>query len=159
MNNIWFISDTHFNHTNVIKYSDRPFTTVEEMNEFIIQQWNKKVKKYDIVWHLGDVALHTKPEELALIMNRLNGRKFLVKGNHDNWPHCAYMEVGFEKVFDYPVVWNGWVLSHRPSEFTPNVHGHTHNIPSVSPFINVSVEQIEYTPISATEIARRLKCA
>lgn len=157
MNNIWFISDTHFNHQKVIEYTDRPFSNAEEMNEYIIAQWQKKVKKHDIVWHLGDVALHTTPEELAAIMERLPGKKFLVKGNHDNWSHRTYMDVGFEKVFDYPVVWNGWVLSHQPSAFTPNIHGHTHQHTSELPWVNVSVEQTGFGLISAKEVARILK--
>ena len=77
----WFTSDLHFYHFNVIRYCDRPFTTVEEMNEGLVENWNRKVKAEDEVYILGDFSLALRPVEL--FPRRLNGLKYLVPGNHD----------------------------------------------------------------------------
>jgi calcineurin-like phosphoesterase family protein len=80
--NIFFISDTHFNHANVLKFCNRPFSTVEEMNEYIIKQWNDKVPSDGIVYHLGDFGFgHNK--KLLQILKQLNGEIHLIVGNHD----------------------------------------------------------------------------
>ena len=78
----YFTSDTHYGHANVIKYSNRPFAHVDEMNEAMIAAWNRVVKPDDVVWHLGDFSFMT-PEKTEAILMRLNGRKNLVFGNHD----------------------------------------------------------------------------
>lgn len=77
--NIWFTSDTHFHHAAMIKHNLRPFTSVEEMNETLIENWNALVKPKDTVYHLGDVMVSKGPE----VLHRLNGYKYLVAGNHD----------------------------------------------------------------------------
>jgi len=82
MANYFFTSDTHFNHSNIIKYCKRPFQTVEEMNEKLIENWNSKIKQNDIVYHLGDFNFGNL-NQLEMILKRLNGRKCLIKGNHD----------------------------------------------------------------------------
>lgn len=78
---IFFSSDHHFYHKNIIKYCNRPFETVEEMNEEMVKRWNEVVAKEDIVYYLGDFSLAIRPVELFL--NRLNGTKILMAGNHD----------------------------------------------------------------------------
>lgn len=78
----YFTSDTHFWHRNIIKYSNRPFDSVEEMNEAIIDNWNSVVGPDDTVFHLGDVALGPW-SEWAGTLSRLNGYKILVVGNHE----------------------------------------------------------------------------
>lgn len=78
----FFTSDTHFGHARINDLAGRPFSSVEEMNEAIIERWNAAVSPEDEVWHLGDVALGPIAESLPL-MSRLNGTKFLVVGNHD----------------------------------------------------------------------------
>lgn len=78
----FFISDTHFGHKNIIKFCDRPFSDVEEMNEALIENWNSVVGEDDEVFHLGDVALGPWVEWDS-ILTRLNGFKTLVIGNHD----------------------------------------------------------------------------
>lgn len=60
MTKTWFISDTHFGHVNILKYDERPFADIEEMNEELIKRWNKKVKNGDTVWFLGDFAMFNK---------------------------------------------------------------------------------------------------
>lgn len=75
---IYFISDTHFCHSNIIKYCDRPFKDVKEMNETIINNWNNIVTNEDIVYHLGDFCLSTD-DEIKNIFNRLNGTIILIR--------------------------------------------------------------------------------
>lgn len=79
---IYYISDLHLFHDNIIKYEDRPYKNVFEMNEDIVKIWNKKVKKEDKVYIVGDFSFGG-PEESNKILLRLNGKKYLVSGNHD----------------------------------------------------------------------------
>jgi calcineurin-like phosphoesterase family protein len=79
---IFFTSDHHFGHTNILKFCDRPFTSIEEMNEELINRWNEKISKEDEVYHLGDFALTTN-ESFKEITDRLNGTIYLVVGNHE----------------------------------------------------------------------------
>lgn len=80
----WYTSDTHFNHTNIIKYCDRPFSDVNEMNEKIVYNWNLLVQPDDTVYHLGDFGLFRGTKQPESFMHRLNGRICLVRGNHDH---------------------------------------------------------------------------
>jgi calcineurin-like phosphoesterase family protein len=79
---IWFTSDTHFGHKNIIKYSNRPFANADEMDSILIQRWNEKVAPNDEVYHLGDVAL-CSVSRLRNILSQLNGKIYLVAGNHE----------------------------------------------------------------------------
>jgi calcineurin-like phosphoesterase family protein len=79
---VWFTSDLHFGHKNIIKYENRPFDSVDEMNEAIIYLWNDCIHEDDTVWILGDVAMGKITDSLPLV-ERLNGIKRLVPGNHD----------------------------------------------------------------------------
>ena len=80
--NTFFTSDTHFWHTNILEYCNRPFETIEEMNEEIIKRWNDKIGKNDIVFHLGDFAFCGSTLYNNLL-DRLNGKITLILGNHD----------------------------------------------------------------------------
>jgi len=80
--NIFFTSDHHFGHTNILKFCNRPFATIEEMNEELIKRWNEKIKPGDEVYHLGDFALTTN-EAFKEIVDRLNGTIYLIVGNHE----------------------------------------------------------------------------
>jgi len=79
----WFTGDMHFNHTNIIKYCNRPFRDYGEMNEEIIVNWNKRIQHDDHVYILGDFGMGSV-ESLCTIAMRLNGKKFLIAGNHDH---------------------------------------------------------------------------
>lgn len=83
MSKIFFTSDHHFGHTNIIKFSQRPFQDLQEMNETLIQRWNEKVGPDDVVYHLGDVALTKDREMVHNILERLNGTIYLIQGNHE----------------------------------------------------------------------------
>lgn len=151
----FIISDTHFGHANIIKYCNRPFKDVAEMDSIMVKNWNETVSNNDMVLHLGDVGLGKK-EYIKNILKQLNGRKILIKGNHDNWTDKFYKECGFEYVSRFPIVWNEFfLLSHAPlalSETTPyyNYYGHVHNdnkfIESVTSKC-VCVERIGYRPL------------
>lgn len=106
----FFTADQHFGHAKICELTGRPFTSVEEMNEVMIDKWNAVVKPGDTVWHLGDVAMGPIAQSLSLI-GRLNGRKYLVPGNHDRCSpayagtsikraHWAkkYVEAGFQAI-------------------------------------------------------------
>ena len=80
--NIWFTSDNHFGHKNIIEFSKRPFASVEEMNETMIERWNEKIGKDDDVYHVGDFALLAAPK-LRQLLDRLNGKIHLIAGNHE----------------------------------------------------------------------------
>lgn len=166
----WFIGDMHFFHHNIIGYEDRPFKDIYEMNKTIIDNWNSVVKKNDRVFVLGDVALKPREmgreyyaKELSLIMAILNGRKILIKGNHDHENAEYYRNLGFENVSDYPIIVCGFlILSHEPIYLEKrtayrNIHGHIHSKKYDSGhFVNVSVEIINYKPISLGEIRKIL---
>lgn len=87
--NIFFTSDTHFWHDNIIKFCNRPFDSIEEMNDTIIENWNRVVDKNDIVFHLGDFCF-CGVDKFKELIEKLNGRIYLILGNHDwkrinNW--------------------------------------------------------------------------
>ena len=95
---IYFTSDLHLNHQNILKYEplSRPFSTKEEMNEVIINNWNNKVSIEDTVYVLGDLSMGEVKNSIPLI-KRLNGKIILIRGNHDNEKRlAAYKELGIE---------------------------------------------------------------
>lgn len=98
MKNIFFTSDHHFGHKNIIKFSNRPFESVEEMDETMIERWNEKIKPNDEVYHIGDVAL-CSPNKLKKILARLNGKIYLIKGNHEK--SALECKDHFEWIKDY----------------------------------------------------------
>lgn len=95
---IWFYSDPHFGHKNVIRYCDRPFKDITEMREKLIKRWNACVKMEDTVYVLGDVFFCGK-QDAKKIMSRLNGTKILIRGNHDRSPETM-INLGFHAVFE-----------------------------------------------------------
>lgn len=129
---IFYTSDLHFGHKNIIKYDERSFSSIEEMNRILINNWNKRVMPGDTVYILGDFSLYLDAvEEFA---PKLNGQKHLILGNHDH--HVGKLRPYFETVSDYKVIKDGdvkVVLSHF---FMPNyetayrdgvmLHGHSH---------------------------------
>ena len=153
---IFVISDTHFNHENIIRYAGRPFKNIKEMNEMIIKKWNEKVGKEDLVIHLGDFALGDN-SEITQIRNRLNGKIILIRGNHD---HRAVRNAGF-MLIKWTLEIDNWIFSHNPLDEGEiprgfiNVHGHIHEKKSLRG-INVSVENINYDPIEIKDLTNLL---
>ena len=81
---IFFTSDPHYHHANIMKYCSRPFTSVEEMDEELIKRWNSVVTKSDTIYILGDLIFTKDPAEAVRITTQLNGKIILIKGNHDH---------------------------------------------------------------------------
>ena len=98
---IFFTSDLHFGHENVIRFDNRPFNTVEEMDEEMIKRWNTKVGKGDIVYVLGDFIWKAATNEAVSIIRRLNGQIILIKGNHDRFLHNAAAKKALAGIKDY----------------------------------------------------------
>ena len=154
-------------HRNIIKYCNRPFKDVYEMNEAMIDNWNKVVRKEDKVIMNGDFALCGK-DKIIEIGQRLNGRKTLILGNHDGASLKTYYDAGFEMVSKYPILVNEFfIVSHQPPQFisdnTPYVYfyAHVHDnlaYADCSPrSFCVSAERINYTPIEFNEIVKRMR--
>ena len=157
MQNIYCIGDHHFGHENIIEYVDRPFDDIEEMDNYMINSWNKVIDKDDIVYHHGDMFFCNRDRQFE-IAKQLNGHIIIIKGNHDSETHKRYMDLGFEAVFNNPVILEkDIILSHWPVKTNLfNVHGHIHNnIWEDEKHLNVSCEQINYKPLSLNEIKIR----
>ena len=137
---IYFTSDLHLGHKNIIKYEDRPWKTVEDMTIGLIENWNEVVKPTDEVYILGDFAFqnsYTTPFLITDILSRLNGKKHLIIGNHDTYINKqAFNPRYFEEMVHYKELKiNGKfiILSHYPIESwngkehgSIHLHGHTH---------------------------------
>lgn len=172
---MFFISDTHWGHKNIIKYSNRPFKSVEEMNHTLIANWNKVVGPKDEVWHLGDFAF-MKYEDLKNVVRQLNGIKRLILGNHDktiilnrdNFLKSGlfasiqnYAEVHTERqmivLFHYGM--RTWNKAHHSSI---HLYGHSHGgLPPFGRSVDVGVDckeiTPEYRPVSIDEVFHYMK--
>lgn len=134
MPSVFLVSDTHFGHSGVCRFTRddgvtklRPWTDSDEMDEAMIKAWNERVKPTDKVYHLGDVVINRKAMKT---LHRLNGDKVLIRGNHDIFRDDEYRQY-FRELRAYHVM-NGMILSHIPvheaslSRFGCNIHGHLH---------------------------------
>ena len=158
--NIFFTSDTHFNHHNIIEYDQRPFKDIYEMDEKLISNWNKKVPEGSIVYHLGDFGLG-RTGALKEIKGWLAGNICLIRGNHDESIR-KLLDVGFECVADELTLhYKGFIfvlshqadLSHKDVAGVINIHGHSHSPKRFNKnFINVCTSAWDYTPVSLEEL-------
>jgi calcineurin-like phosphoesterase family protein len=134
MPSVFLVSDTHFGHMGVCRFTRndgvtklRPWDNADEMDEAMIQNWNDRVRPNDKVYHLGDVVINRKALKT---LARLNGDKVLIRGNHDIFRDDEYREY-FRELRAYHVM-NGMILSHIPlhteslGRFGVNIHGHLH---------------------------------
>lgn len=168
MHHNFFISDTHFGHKNIITFKDkegnlvRLFSSIEEHDELMVQNWNKVVRPVDRVYHMGDCVINRR---CLPILSRLNGRKKLIMGNHDIFHTKEYLKY-FDEVIAYRIYPNlGIIFSHVPihphqlnERFKFNCHGHLHqNKIDDKRYINLCVEHINYTPIELEEIIKLTK--
>lgn len=176
MGNIFVISDTHFFHKNILNFKDedgkpiRPgFSSVEEMNELIIDNWNKEIKDDDTVYHLGDFTFGNV-RNIALIAPRLKGHKRLILGNHDYeakdyYPHfkkvMSWRQFGTNMykiplyLCHYPLDESAFNYRHRDKGL--NVFGHLHEKDpkhgTIDTHVCVCVERTNYKPINLEDIA------
>ena len=175
--NIWVVSDTHYNHANILKFTDsktgrriRPeFDTVEQMNECWLDHWNERVKPGDRVYHLGDVFMGSK-EEFQKVWPKFNGSKRLIVGNHDD---IKFLSSGgfFQKVYMWRMFPEfGLLMSHVPLHVSSmyrggsldnplfGIHGHIHqNSSPTGPYRNVCVEKTNYSPINIETLTEEAK--
>ena len=181
---VFLVSDTHFGHMGVCKFTRndgvtklRPWTDPDEMDEEMVKRWNETVKPSDKVYHLGDVVINRKA---LSIMHRLNGDKVLIRGNHDIFRDTEYRE-HFRELRAYHVM-NGMILSHIPvheeslGRFGVNIHGHLHANRVKKPrgydvktgtmlysneidprYHCVCVEQTDFRPILFEDVIKRIK--
>lgn len=177
---IWFTSDTHFGHTNIIKYCNRPFNNVEEMDEALINNWNSVVKSDDIIFHLGDFAFATNGRWKEII-KQLNGHIYLIVGNHDETRYPGdYIFSLFEEVYNQVTlkIDNKYVyLNHYPflcyagpyrNPAVIQLYGHVHSGPNNTGLdkdrltntfkyqYDVGVDNNNYFPISWQEIINKI---
>lgn len=178
---IWFVSDTHWGHKEVINYCKRPFDSIEHMNEELIKRWNEKVRPQDTIYILGDMAL-CPYKEFEPIAKRLLGQKVLIQGNHDHYSIGQYNKLGFQvfqevkirlagKIvrlshYPYALPWyKKWFaykselrfLDRRPPKIKGEwlLHGHSHakyKKANDGNRIHIGVDANNFYPISAKEI-------
>lgn len=165
---VFVISDLHLGHANIIKYCNRPFSNVYEMNKALVYNWNSTIRKDDIVYFLGDLA-YGRNSSTDRWLHKLNGKIIFLKGNHDEsnsielLDHLIVESDGFKFYLTHdpaniPNNWNGWVI-----------HGHVHNnsrdydIKRKYPYINyakkrvnVSVELTNYKPLKLSTIIKQI---
>ena len=155
MNNIFFISDLHFGHKNLIHWRmPGVFKDIEEHDEWLIEQINSVVTQRDVLWILGDIAWNSQALKKV---SKLQGSKHLILGNHDTLAITRYLEVCNAirpGLFRYKNFW----LSHapvHPEELRgiKNIHGHVHsNSIKNDMYINVCVEALNGTPLALEDI-------
>jgi calcineurin-like phosphoesterase family protein len=171
MNDVWLISDTHFHHANILKFTGydgkpmRVFDDVHHMDEHMVSRWNSVVKPEDKVYHLGDVALSHTAEGFK-IMHRLNGRKTLILGNHDP-KDLRLLSPHFKHIYSSRML-DRLLLTHIPvhpmslGKAEANVFGHVHN--NIVPgqygpqYYNISIEVLDdYTPIHFEDLKVKIR--
>jgi calcineurin-like phosphoesterase family protein len=158
---LWFTADTHFGHAGALSLYRRPFASVAEMNAAMVARWNATVAPDDEVWHLGDFALRTTPDQAADLLRQLNGRKHLITGNNDppwivalpEWHGtAAYAEI---RAPDRLLVlchyafrtWNGMAKG------ALNLHGHSHGrLKPLPRQTDVGVDAWDFRPIGPGQL-------
>lgn len=153
--NVFFIADTHFGDERILKYENRPFESSKQMDNVLVNNWNTAVSDNDIVFHLWDIWEYS-------LMSELNGKKYLVKWNHETNDNGYYRKLWFIEVYDMPVIFqNFWILSHEPLYVNANIpyaniFAHVHLDPKYKTVSEqsfcVSCDRIGFKPISFAEI-------
>ena len=159
----FLVADTHWGHESICTFSTkhgnqlRPWNSAKEMDEMMVQLWNETVRPKDKVIHLGDVAMR---QEHVKTMSRLNGKKVLIKGNHDVFDLATYTPYFYDILGCLSL--NRFILTHIPvSEhqqyrYKGNIHAHLHSESLPDPWYQcVSVEQTEFKPILLDEVMMR----
>jgi calcineurin-like phosphoesterase family protein len=168
MSNTFFTADPHYGHANIIRHSKRPFSDHEEMDETMIENWNKVVGVNDEVYILGDFTFYSKVlvTNPASIFARLRGRKYLIKGNHDRdftfkLPWAWVKDTYFVKNLNQEGIW----LSHYPhrswrNSFHGSWHLFGHNHGHVGPYgksFDIGVDCWEFTPVEFEIVKAKMK--
>ncbi len=170
---IFFTSDAHYSHANIIRFCNRPFADVHSMNKHITESWNKVVTPEDEVYILGDIFFKLPKSKMRNIMSGLNGKKYIVKGNHDrtetlnnlfNAKLIEWWKYSHDMSYEYDGKMYDFSLSHYPHYPVKGdeiicLHGHTHGIyehhggyTHATGVIDVGVDNLGYEPISIEQI-------
>jgi len=163
----FFTADTHFGHRGIIKYCDRPFSDVEEMDRSMIERWNSVVQPRDMVYHLGDFAF-CHPDRAVEIIHKLHGRIHLLRGNHDKTANHPKVRNKFEWIKDmhtYHQTWQGekvravlchyalrrWNKRHYGSW---HLYGHSHGrLKDIGGLcFDIGVDSWDYYPLSLPQV-------
>lgn len=165
MANIWFTADDHINHTNIIKHTNRPFASIEEMDNVLINNWNSVVAPNDTVYVLGDFVWFKRTSATQSYLDRLKGKKILIMGNHDD---NRTAKASWQEVYDLKTIRidNQFiVLSHYGMRtWDKSFHGswclfgHSHSrLPPYGKSFDVGVDCWNYTPISYDFVRDKMK--
>ena len=168
----YFVADIHFFHKNIIPNCSRPFKSIEDMNNTIIENWNKTIQSHDEVYILGDMLYQANIDQVNDTLKKLNGKKYLIIGNHDDYIFHKNFINQFEWIkdyhvfkyhkreiilFHYPIL--EWCGKHRNSI---HLFGHVHNDSNFNTqllgknALNVGVDVIGYTPISIEQVIDKI---
>jgi len=165
---IFLISDLHLDHTNIIKFTHRPFKNTEDMNHKLVSNWNNTVRNKDTVYFLGDMAFGKGSRSTDYWLKKLNGEIIFIEGNHED----TTLETFYSKDKNVFLKYNGieFLLTHDPALKPKDwkgwiIHGHKHNneqneFPLVNrekKTINVSAELVGYTPINIDKVISSMK--
>lgn len=162
---IWFTSDHHFGHTNIIKYCERPFRDAEEMDFIMAENWNSVIHPDDTVYYVGDLALHYTINEATELVHSLNGYKILIRGNHDDrlFRPNEWLKVGFSEVHTQRSIqigsYKNVIIAHHPRNYATDtlthyrVNGHVHTSwKTKGRSLNVSVDVHNFMPVSELDV-------
>ena len=152
---LFFWSDTHYGHNKIINFANRPFADLDEMHEALVQNYNSVVGPTDVVVWIGDVSFKAV-SETDQWLNRFNGYKILVVGNHDinhgKLKHMNFDEIHTSILFDHYIVTHHPWGNMLPSNFV-NIHGHMHDRPfKADNHLCACVELIDYKPMSLEDL-------
>jgi len=168
---IYYTADQHFGHSNIIRFCDRPFTTVGEMDEALINNWNDTVSDNDIVYILGDLMFRSD-KHATYYIDKLRGTKHLILGNHDHkWIKNCNLQKYFKSVSYYLEIKDGGkrlALSHYPmlswggaARGALHIYAHIHNkkdglvfetLKQMDNALNAGVDINEYRPVTLDEL-------
>jgi len=164
---MYFTADTHFGHANLCGKlaTSRPFPDIETHDETLVARWNETVSPDDEVWHLGDFAHRCHPKRMAEIFDRLNGKKNLVKGNHDNGATLSLKWESVHEILEFSPEGLWLVCCHYPFRSWPgmehgaiHLHGHSHgNCPAEGRMLDVGVDCHGFRPVSLDAIRVRME--
>jgi len=160
----YITSDSHFGHANICNFLRedgtklRPWINPDDMDDFMVSQWNSVVKPTDQVIHLGDVVMNRR---CLTTLDKLNGKKILILGNHDIFDHSDYLK--YFKRLHGSMKLDNLLLTHIPVHTDSiarwalaNAHGHIHEkVISDAKYINLCVEQTDYRPLALYEVKER----
>lgn len=166
----WFTADTHLGHTNIIRYCNRPFASVAEMDAAIIERWNARVAPDDQVYHLGDFAL-ARGTMIGSYRKKLHGKITLIRGNHDKLSvEDRQLFAGIHELLELKLTVDGAgvnvVLCHYAMRVWPHSHhgawhlyGHSHGTLPDDPHarsVDVGVDCWEFAPVSIQQLHRAM---